>query len=958
MICSKCNSEIPNGSRFCTVCGTPCGTAADVQPAQQSKASENKCFCQKCGLELQLGAKFCTVCGAPAGNIGNVAPIANNGATFGNGDMAAVSLNKEPEPGDLVAAMNTAAASSAPTATPMSAPAPAPAAAAPLPTPTPVSAPVPTPAAAAPAPVPTPVPAPVQTPAASAASYNSGFPTMPGNAPAAPEMPPFAPSGSAGGMSPANGDVNGLGSAVAAAAENPAKKRKSGAKIALIIVIVLVVILGAAAAFFFTNKATFLSTFMGKPKYAAMIEKDSVKKAADSIDTKMLSAQIKSASSIAAALGTVNDDSIVDSLPFGLSSTGSGAQYAKLMSSGDMTADIQGMLRDYAEFMNAQYGAARVYGKASIDLELGSEILSNILADVNGELSMLQAFDGAEISYDFMATENLMGVEAGLKLPGTDLIDIKMIVEPDGSVYMAFPFASDKAVKIKIPTASAPAPSAAATASLDLSDEELKRIIGEVVDTYAEYIKKSSATMEKGTLIIAGKEFSGKLITADISGANLDGLIKAVVEKIANDSYVATSVVNYIKGIDPDFTEAEYKEFVAALINGINGSSDTDKFIIETIVNNKGDVLAKSYTVSADGIDAFTFAYANSDTENALELRSAGETLVTMNSTKTNDTDGEANIGIGMGEGKSLNFKMTYTGAATAKFGNSEVVVGNYNISLNVPGLGNISLNYSMSVEGSTAKSSLGIDCPNVVKLALNLESTISDDTSKFSVPSDSIDISSLLSGELDGTAMNAFYEYAMSVAGKFTDTLEGTPFSDILDDLLKSGGLVPGNPEPDPDPDPDTDPDPKPTPQPDPDDDPGSEYVVPDLDTINNMSALSNAVWDELFDVYDWFDEYDIYNGDAYNAAIEYQDQLRDLKDDIYAADQNDFKVFEEFKNQFADLLSQRDALKNAVAAEAGETPDSNNSGSTDSNPEASDNSNTSGSMSAGSVPEPSDDE
>lgn len=979
MICSKCNSEIPNGSRFCTVCGAPCGTVADVQPAQQPKEPENKCFCQKCGLELQMGAKFCTICGTPASNVGNVAPIANNGTTFGNGDMAAVSLNKEPGPGDLVAAMNTAAAPSpAPTAasTPMPTPAPAPApvptpaaapaptAAAPVPTPTPVPAPAPTPAAAAP--IPTPAPAPVPTPAASAASYNNGFPTMPGNAPAAPEVPSFAPSGSVGGMAPANGDVNGLGSAVAVAAEGPAKKKKSGAKIVLIIAIVLVVILGAAAAFFFTNKATFLSIFMGKPKYAAMIEKDSVKKAADSIDTKMLSSQIKSVSSVVSALGTLNDDLYADSLPFGLSNTGSGAQYAKLMSAGDMSADIEGMLKDYAELMNAQYGAARIYGKASFNLDIGSDVLSSIIADVDDRLSMIQALDGAEISYDFMATENLMGVETGLKLPGTDLIDIKMIVESDGSIYMAFPFASDKAVKIKVPTAHTPAPSATVTTSLDLSDEELRRIIDEVVETYTEYIKKSSATMEKGSLTIAGKEFSGKLITADINGANLDGLIKAVVEKIANDSYVTSSVVSYIQSIVPGFTEAEYKEFVAELINEINGSSETDKFIINTIINNKGDVLAKSYTVSFSGTDAFTFAYANSDSENAFELKSAGQTLITMNNTKTSDTDGETNIGIGMGEGKSLNFKMTYTGAGTAKFGNSEIVVGNYNIKLNAPELGDLSLNYSMSVDGSTAKSSFGIDYPNVVKLALNLESTISDDTSKFSAPSNSIDISSLMAGSLDEAAIAEFSQYAMDVAGKFSSVLENSPFGDIIGDLMGASGLIPGTPEPDPKPDLKPEPQPKPEPEPEPES-PGSGYVVPDLNTINDMGKLVDAVWDALFDVYDWYDEYRIYSGDAFDAADEYQSQLRDLKDDINAADQNDSKAFAEFKSRFAALLSQRDELKNALAAEAGVSPDSSNSGSesdpntsgsgnTSSDSNTSDNINTSGSMGAESiVPEPS---
>lgn len=48
MICSKCNSQIPAGSKFCLQCGE---SVSDVL------------FCLNCGEKLPLNAKFCLKCG-------------------------------------------------------------------------------------------------------------------------------------------------------------------------------------------------------------------------------------------------------------------------------------------------------------------------------------------------------------------------------------------------------------------------------------------------------------------------------------------------------------------------------------------------------------------------------------------------------------------------------------------------------------------------------------------------------------------------------------------------------------------------------------------------------------------------------------------------------------------------------------------------------------------------------
>jgi len=52
MKCQNCNSELLEGAKFCTTCGTAVPAAGGV--------------CQKCNAPLLPGAKFCTTCGAPA----------------------------------------------------------------------------------------------------------------------------------------------------------------------------------------------------------------------------------------------------------------------------------------------------------------------------------------------------------------------------------------------------------------------------------------------------------------------------------------------------------------------------------------------------------------------------------------------------------------------------------------------------------------------------------------------------------------------------------------------------------------------------------------------------------------------------------------------------------------------------------------------------------------------------
>lgn len=919
MICSKCNSQIPDGAKFCTVCGAPCGTAADVKPMAAPAPSEKKYYCSKCGLELQYGAKFCTVCGAPA-NVKDVTPLANDGNTFGNGDMSSVSLEKQPEPNDLVAAMPAPAAEPVPvtvpapvSAIPEQAPAsvPVPAAApAPVPVPTPAAASAPVSAIPEQAPnaVPTPAGAfPAPTPAP---NYNGGF-SAPN--PGAPEMPAYAPMGSANGSVPPYANDNAVNGAAAASVAVPGKKKVNGGKIALIIAIVLVVLAGAAAIFFFTNKATALSIVMGKPKYAAMVEKDSLKESVEKMDMENLSQQVKTVSSVMPLLA--NSD-LGSQLPMTYMSdkTSGGAKFAKLMSaSGALddldSMDIGSMIKGYGDLMQSTYGAKRISGSMTMNLTLGSELGLDEEAE-----QVLKYINGSEITYDMAADGSLIGGELGFTFNNKP-INVRVIMEDDGTMYLAFPFASDKAIKVKIPTNELTRSSAltSGTAALELDPKELERLFGELIDVYSDCIKDSSVSMEKGSLTVAGSVIEGKQITADINGTNLENLIKALCDKLANDQYFCTQITNYIKSFEPSFTESDYKNALSQLDPGaINGG-----LVIDTIIKNNGDVLAKSYKITSGGSAVFEIAFADSNNESDIEIKSQNQTLITVKSVKSDEANGEITINIGMGSGKSMGIVMSYSNVGTATFGKTEMATGSYNIKLDMSNadtsafdsdeldiLKNFSMGYTTSVDSGTAKVSMTLNAGSAVKFDIEANMTLSDDISEYSAPSNVIDLTNALtSGNVDQDTANQLNEYMTALSAAFEDVFAGTDLEGILDEIIGgsgSGGIIPGG-------------------------------------TVDRseLNSLEDQIFSEMMEVYDWFDNNKVYNGAAYDNAVAYQNSLRDLDNRVLEASDCTKEQYDAFLTEFNNLINQKDGLKSAVVAAGknnnpGTTTDPTNPGTT----------------------------
>ena len=825
---------------------------------------------------------------------------------------------------------------------------------------TPAPAPViPAPAPVIPAPAAPMANAPVisESPvsAAPAANYNNGISTpYSGDFPAAPtvpEAPSFVPSGSGAVPAVGGGDINGLNGAAAAVAAAPAKKKKHAGKIVLIIVIVLVVLLGAAAAFFFTNKATALSLVMGKPKYAAMIEKESLKKAAEKLDMDVVSDQIKSFSSI---MSTLSNADINPANPFPTLDLGNKVsadpEFAKLMSvSAAEGVDVKAMLKGYSEYMQSIYGAGRISGSMSANINLDASLSDE---EIDKALKLI---NGAEITYDFAATDKLMGAEYGITINNNPL-NARVIIEEDGSAYIALPFASDKALKYKIATVENTA-AAETSAVLDLDSNEITRLVDEVVEIYSGYIKESSVTMEKGSLNVAGINVEGKQITADINGKNLENLFKEVFEHIANDSYFCGKIVDYIKNFDPSFTESDYKNAITDLVSNMSGTTEDQKLIVTTIVTNSGDVLAKSYAISSRGEQIGSIGFADNDSASAFDVKAGEQSLFTVNTAKSGEKDGRTTIKFGIDDQNSIAVIVEYSGKDKADFGKTKIPVGTYKISIDTTEMNGIKaeeaeilngsgLNFSASVEGSTAKYTVGLNVKNNIDLTVNANMTISDDVSKFSAPSDVIDLTPIINGEQpDEATMQQIQDYAMDVVNGLSDVFEGTELEDVISDIINGSGtgpIVPVDPIDPVIPDDPVTPNKPTTP---------NTPTTPGNNTYDNIDDLQERVFNEMMEVYEWYNEYEVYSGDAYDNAFKYQEKLRELNNQLWDADLNyTQKELDAFNKEFSKLIKQKEPLKKAIEAASKKNNNSNTSGSTsDTNTSAP---NTSGSTSNTSAP------
>ncbi len=798
MNCIKCNNPIPDGAKFCPSCGASYLEASNVAASSvPAPEPEKRYFCEKCGLELSRGVKFCSVCGGAA-YAKDVSPISNSGGTFGQGNMSAVSLDKPSGSDDLVSAMNTAATAAA---SPMAAP---------------VSSGVPMPADS--------FPAPSGVPTPSESGFSGGY-----SAPA----PSFAPSSNAadamgGFAAPAAANMPNYGGTATAAAVRPVKKKHKG-RVALIIIAAVVVLLGAAAVLFFTNRAGVLSTIMGKSKYAAMVEGTHIKQVTDKINIPAVADGIKTASSIAPLFSINAKNSMTSPYLNGMTSSisGSDGPTVKLsngygdtssgaMSSSGMEMDLSAMEKMYAELLRSTYGKSSVSGSVEIKAEIGNSLKALMDADTAEEVDeVLKYLNGSKITYNLSADDDSTAVSFGTE--GQYTINTKILMDGQ-DMYISLPFVSDKAIKI---TLDKPAETDAPVMDikpLELDEKELERIITDIVQIYLDHYKALEIEMDKGEIDAAGVVVSGKLITAEFSAEDVLKLAEDVCEYLANDDYLAEKIVEFINSCGADADKDDYSDALTSLFENVEADEDSkDKIVINTVINNNGDVLGKSLEVVIEK-QKTTFSYAESKEQDGFEMKFSGG-KITMLDEKTDDANGTCTMKVSA-DGLSVSLELKYSDVKETVFCGKKTVTGKYELSMKLPekfsemldkdayaAMNGAKITMSVSSDSeNTLESTIAVSAPGYLDVSITETDTASDDTSELTVPSGVIDVTPLTKNQfLDDASAEDLVALIKDTVNKLTDmgidmgiepgdldrldpaALTGKVSKDQIDDLLEN---------------------------------------------------------------------------------------------------------------------------------------------------------------------------
>ncbi len=846
MICTKCNSEVPNGAKFCPVCGNACGTASDVKPAAAPPEEETKTYCGKCGLELRRGAKFCAVCGAPA-SVGDVKISENDGSTFGRGEMSAVSLNKPNASDSLVAAMNTAA--------PSAVPAP--------------SNSVPTPSNG--------IPMPSNN---SGSGFSSGFGGS-GFGSSAPSFIPESPANPFGSSENPFGDMG-----AAAIVATPIKKR-TGLKVGIIIAAVVAVLVAAAAIFFFTNKATALSLIMGKSNYAAMVEGNSIKDAAEKLDVPALSDGIKSASGLAASLSSVKGRTIKvggeDYHPGMINSNTEKATPADMISVSSGSADIKAIISSYYQMMMDTYGMNSVSATININTQISDSVKSMLGEDAD---EIIDAINGLNFSTDITVTQDAMAAEIGAN-SGSAVVNAKTIFTADGDFYLVFPFVGDKALKIKMPTENVV--QTEDLKPLELDEKEIERIIGELVELYVNEYKNGAIEMGDGDLSAAGLTATGKLITAEFSGEKLAALFGKLAEHFANDEYFRTKIIEFANEYGAELTEQEYKDEIMSAFDPEDFDAG-DKLVINTVIDNNGNVLAKSWKAFDGDDEVFVVTYVDSKEKFTFEASSSDGDAFTVVCDVVSDKEGTVTVrGSDDVEG-TFGITVNYSNIEKAKFCGKDTFVGNYTVGLELPAelaedegfdaslLSGIKFTVSNKVSGeNTMESTIGASLGNYGSVTLNTAVSAKNVSGALALPTDVIDLGNG-ENQLDEAAMKAMEDYLVQVGKKLEEMKDG-PFGFIYDSI---SGDIPGNS--------------------------GVPGTTGGDVTFDDVMSLTGMITQLSSDVTGYAAKYGVNDDALYNRALEIQSDLLDMYDEIVEKD------FELTAKEFADFTREYDA----IAAEA----------------------------------------
>lgn len=756
--CNGCGSELPQNAKFCPECGTSC--VADNGTDITVNAEKN--ICDQCGLELPEGAKFCTVCGGRAVRGVNllkptVPSVSSAVSASTGGMMEAVTVENNTQ--------EEMPAASVPTVEPMMKSEPMVAASANsvsqiLTEPVAVMEedtfipemgnipemgsitetsvmPTPSVASSMTASAVTAVP-PVSETAQSAQPVQqvNSIPQPVSTAvnTAVGTLPDMGNTAASANTVPVNVlPTMGAASEVDYSKMKPVKKMKLGAKIGIIAGSVVAAAAVAAGVFFVADKATFLSTILGKEKYAVMVESQYIKSAAETINTEAIVKSVETLSNAYSSMPMMEDYS-------------SYASYANI--------DLGAYVRYLNEMYLNTYGSDSLEMKISASAEAG-ESLKSLAGQYVPVDEIVSLIDGMELTYDITAAENAFDTTVSATIDTLNL-DCRVIISDNNEMYLALPFVSEKAFLVKLPQSentSAPAENV----MLSLDKNELDRVISEIIEAYLMKYKEASIEMEKGSVTVLNTEVEGKVITAEFKGEALEELFADIVEVVANDDYLCNAITSYLNEMGMDISASDYYDSIMDSVS-FNAKS-SDKLVVTTVINNNGEILAK-HLKAVDDDEKVTVSSIFSDNNMSIEI-AGGEDVIAVKVETISDTEGKVLVSI-TDDGSQMKFSVKYSGIGTEQFCGQPTAVGTYTIAMEMPdsfedqlgaeafaAINGMTLTVSQSVSSGTANAVISLDAASYGSLSIASEIAVKESRTP-ELPGNVIDMTYLVTGMSD----------------------------------------------------------------------------------------------------------------------------------------------------------------------------------------------------------------
>lgn len=597
------------------------------------------------------------------------------------------------------------------------------------------------------------------------------------------------------------------------------KKKSNGGKIALFSILgVLVIAIAATLVMFFTNRAAFLSTLMGKEKYATMVEGNSIKSVTDKLDIPAISNGVKTASGTLQSLYAAYGPEMLT----GMTNTGSSGKLAPMSYNsidystvtypdGSYTGgglDLETFYSELAAMLADVYGVNSVDETLSVNIEL-EEALRAMIQDASfSEVKfdeMLEPINGTTFNYNLTAKDGKAVVTMGTQ--GKILVNAKILLDGQDA-YIALPFASDKALKITVPKGEQI--KLDNVKPLELDEKELERLITECVEIYLDYYKNSSIEMENGKLTAAGVSVEGKVITAEFNGEKLSNMVKDIAKHIVNDDYLMNALVDYVNSLGAEVTKKEVVDEALDEIEYISDASEDDRFIITTVIDRSGEVLGKSFKGMYKDEVLCEFLYAETADQIGFEVDDPDYDELSntrINIEKKDEENGTCTIKLTC-DGEEITIVINYSDCKTAKFCGKDIPTGKITVGAELPkslaedldeeflaAINGAKLSIEIAADSAnTIAYTFGVNVPDYGSVTLKNVLTAMNDESEIKLPSNVIDITDSVTGNI--TPGDDTYEQLMSFANEVTEALKkALPefIADELDYYLPSGGISGG---------------------------------------------------------------------------------------------------------------------------------------------------------------------